>query len=111
AESSGSGAWRDWTGYFPPGKGLPGDPLTEQNPFTVTSYLVRTASMLGALLRACQARATAGATPGPRPDEPRARSVLTAEGLTESIGRLFKYGLLATLAGLVEAVGILEAVL
>jgi uncharacterized protein with NAD-binding domain and iron-sulfur cluster len=111
AESSGSGAWRDWTGYFPPGKGLPGDPLTEQNPFTVTSYLVRTASMLGALLRACQARATAGAPPGPRPDEPRPRSVLTAEGLTESIGRLFKYGLLATLAGLVEAVGILEAVL
>src|SRR4029453_2686028 len=65
----------------------------------------------GARRRPGRARATAGAPPGPRPDEPRTASVLTAEGLTESMGRLFKYGLLATLAGLVEAVGILEAVL
>src|SRR5262245_46624508 len=56
AESLRDGSWREWTGYFPPADGLPGDPLTEQNPFTVTSYLMRTASLLRALLRSCQAR-------------------------------------------------------
>src|SRR5512143_2436086 len=70
AESSPGGVWRDWTGYFPPGDGLPGDPLTEQNPFTVTSYLVRTASLLRALLRACQARQQAVAATEPAREAP-----------------------------------------
>src|SRR5438034_3629210 len=43
AEHSGNGSWQNWVEHFPPLDGLPGDPLTKQNPFSVSSYLIRTA--------------------------------------------------------------------
>ncbi|MGB0061193.1 NAD(P)-binding protein, partial [Candidatus Binatus sp.] len=46
AERSQSGAYWNFLTYFPPGDGLPGDPVSENDPFTVTSYLARTASIL-----------------------------------------------------------------
>jgi uncharacterized protein with NAD-binding domain and iron-sulfur cluster len=115
AESLRHGGWRDWTGYFPPAGGLPGDPLTEENPFTVTSYLVRTATLLGALLRACQVRQERTATGQKRPTDsagdPGGSRIPTGGELRDTINRLLKYGTLAGLAGLAEAAGLLEGVL
>jgi uncharacterized protein with NAD-binding domain and iron-sulfur cluster len=113
------GAWLNWMAYFPPSEGLPGDPLTEQNPFSVGSYLTRTAILLRTLLLACQTRQSAGPD---RPGKSEAGSpafshldsenfwVPSPEPFAENIGRLLKYGFLATMAGLIEAVGILETV-
>src|SRR5512143_294613 len=54
ADRSPDGAWHTWMACFPPGKGLPGDPFTEQNPFSLTGYLVRAAALLRVLLSSCE---------------------------------------------------------
>ncbi len=50
AEPCGNGQWLNWTAFFPPADGLPGDPLTADNPFTIKSYLVHTSALLRTLL-------------------------------------------------------------
>src|SRR5262249_7887486 len=55
AEREPGGAWSAFMARFPGGDGLPGDPLTEGNPYTVVGYLWRTAALLRTLLAACQA--------------------------------------------------------
>lgn len=117
ADHSPDGAWQSWMAHFPPVGGLPGDPLTVDNPFSVSSYLVRTASLLRTLLLACQARQ------GTRPDPQAAgesgstdwlrgegRRAPSASEITEAIARLLKYGVLATIAGVIEAARLLETV-
>ena len=63
AERSRDGSYWNFLSYFPPGDGLPGDPLSEHDPFTVTSYLARTASILRTLLLAVQARRSSKTSP------------------------------------------------
>src|SRR5690349_8680233 len=46
-----SGAWEPWVAYFPQGKGLPGDPMTNHNPLSVSGYLRQAISLLLELLR------------------------------------------------------------
>ena len=42
--------------YFPPAEGLPGDPLSKNSAFPVSSYLAHTASTLRTMLPAVKAR-------------------------------------------------------
>ena len=77
---------------------MPGDPLTEKNPFTVGGYLLHTARLLRTLLTGVQ-------TAGTRTEVPTQR-----EAVAQQIAELFRYGVLSTTAGLVTAVGVLEAV-
>jgi uncharacterized protein with NAD-binding domain and iron-sulfur cluster len=118
-ERSRNGVWQNWIGHFPPIPGLPGDPLTEENPFSIMSYLVRTATLLRTLLLAAQIRQTTTTTE--RQENRENSSTLkshadrpagspSTEEILADIGRLLKYGLLATLTGLSEAAGILEVV-
>lgn len=100
---------RTFLSYFPPDDSLPGDPMTEQdNPFSVTSYLVRTASLLRTILL------TIEIAPETRADHRRSRSHrqpqnnATVEDVSVRIGRLLKLGAIASTAGLIEALGILE---
>lgn len=120
ADRSQSGSWLNWMAYFPPGTGLPGDPLTEQNPFSISSYLVRTAALLRTLLLAAQTRQYSGTAgkrgestsrnaSSPHPDGERLQ-IPSAEAVAENISRLLKYGLLATTAGLIEAVELLKTI-
>lgn len=119
AEQTRSGSWVNWLAHFPSTPGDPGDPLTKKNPFSVTSYLTHTVSLLRTLLLAVQThqdrrgaahggnennRTSAFHYGSRRPGPP------SAEVLTESITRLLKYGSLATMAVLIEAVGLLEMV-
>jgi uncharacterized protein with NAD-binding domain and iron-sulfur cluster len=41
---------RGWSVHFPPGDGLPGGPVVGYNPFTIASYMVRTATLMQTLL-------------------------------------------------------------
>ena len=95
------GEWLNWQAYFPPAEGLPGDPLTDHNPFTVTSYLKRSLALLRALLESVQANEELN----DRDSRGRGRS---PQEICESMHRLLKYTLLASMSGLVEAVSLLE---
>ncbi len=102
--------------YFPPADGLPGDPLTSNNPFTVSSYLAHAASALRTMLLTVEARASrhVGAD-RVQQAEPTfdlhgasLQSGVLPEDLTARIARLLKFGLLATTAGIVEGLGLLQ---
>ncbi len=95
------GGWDDWTALFPPMPGLPGDPLTAGNPFSVTGYLVHTVRLLGTVVDS--ARRRQGGDSGGEPGGPRRRSPRTPEAVLDSLSRLVRYGNLATLVGLAEA--------
>lgn len=114
------GQWSPWLALFPPAPGLPGDPLTNHNPFTVTAYLGRLATMLRVTLAGVSTRdreaADARAAPSaPNPPSPPGmdpvRDSSSAAEVTAAIARLLKYGLVATVAGLGEAVALLEIML
>ena len=119
ADRSHRDSWQAWMACFPPGNGLPGDPLTGHNPFSMTGYLVRTASLLRTLLLSCQSRQGSWSEVGDRSEggntsAPQAGAhsrLRSSEAVVEAIGRVLKYGALATMAGLIEAVGILELLL
>jgi uncharacterized protein with NAD-binding domain and iron-sulfur cluster len=95
AEAAGDGGWQTWTASFPPMPGLPGDPLTQENPFTVSGYLWRSAQLLITLLESVQ---SAPAAPAGRPWS----SPAAPEAVLNALGRLVRYGQLATLSGLLE---------
>lgn len=111
------GSWFNWMAYFPPGDGLPGDPLTAYNPFSLASYMARAATLVRSLLVSVQSRRSSQAEKAGI----GGNGVAAADGgagawlpsgatIAENVGRLIKYGLLATTAGLVEAAGILEII-
>jgi uncharacterized protein with NAD-binding domain and iron-sulfur cluster len=115
-EPSQKGGWLTWTAFFPTSEGLPGDPLTTHNPFTMMSYLTRTVDLLRTLLLGVQ---TQSANDGMEEERQGNESYVlyteegesqepSLESIRESMTRLGKYGLLSTLAGLIEALAILE---
>lgn len=93
------GGWDDWTAFFPPMPGLPGDPLTADNPFSVSGYLVHTVRLLATVVESARRRQDDAYG---EPDEPR-HSPLAPEAVLDSLARLIRYGHLATLVGLAEA--------
>ncbi len=48
------GEWEFWRAHFPPGRGLPGEPLERGSPFTVSGYLRQAAALVGELLRSAR---------------------------------------------------------
>ena len=116
AERSQSGTYWNFLTYFPPGDGLPGDPLSENDPFTVTSYLARTASILRTLLLAVQAsRSSRAATlrntyRARRSNQSKAKPAEAKGEQSVRLARLLGLGAIATTAGLIEAVEMLETV-
>ena len=111
ADRQRDGSWFNWMAYLPPGDGLPGDPLTVHNPFSLTSYMVRAASLVRSLLVSVQKR---DAPRGSQSDAGEnsigdSESLFPSmEAISENVKRLLKYGLLTTVAGLIEAAGLLE---
>lgn len=106
AEHTADGGWSAFMARFPGGEGLPGDPLTAGNPYTVIGYLRRTAALLRTLLEACRSSAAGADAAAP---DPAADGPLHVATVIESINRLLKYGALATMAGMIEAAALLEA--
>jgi len=108
AEQSRRGAWLAWTAHFPPSEGLPGDPLTTYNPFALGSYLARAAALLRALL--FDVKTHDGDAPAPAVS-PAQYGEQSNEHLIVAVQRLLRYGLVATSAGVLEALTILEVLL
>lgn len=115
ADVSRRGSWLTWTAHFPAAEGLPGDPLTTKNPFALGSYLAHAAALLRTLLFGVETRSEsakdAGRHAASAPHEPNESSEPSPESVVASMTRLLGYGLLATTAGLIEALAILEVVL
>jgi uncharacterized protein with NAD-binding domain and iron-sulfur cluster len=103
------GQWLHWTANFPPAEGLPGDPLSQSNPFTMTGYLTRTAALLRTLLTSVHTGGPGAADTGDGVEEPPESSV-SVKRIRSSIERLVSLGMLGTVTGLLEAVAILEIV-
>ncbi len=108
-----NGPYTPLISYFPPADGLPGDPLTDNNPFTISSYLAHTASALRTMLLSVDARTAKARYSGPPPSDPPQESTSAFPGLPDDLKarilRLLKFGLLATTAGVIEALGLLQA--
>src|SRR5262249_29885556 len=84
----GAASWQHWVAHFPPGVGLPGDPVSEGSPFTVARYLRQSAMLVAELLRSASEL------------EQRRRS---------SVGEtVLRYGRLATTAALYESADLLR---
>ncbi len=117
ADPSNKGGWLNWTAYFPPADGLPGDPLSPHNPFTVKSYVVHTAALLRALLLGLETRHSAQAQDSDT-GEPGAAlhaeddedTRISADSVLAKITDWLKYGALTSIAGLIEAAALLEVV-
>jgi len=116
------GEWLPWLALFPPAEGLPGDPLTNHNPFTIAAYLARLATMLRITIASAQ---MLHPDPAPRSHASTVQSstentksyystdyyTLGTDEVAATIARLIKYGMLATVAGLSEAVALVEVAL
>ena len=101
-----SGGWEPWVAYFPQGKGLPGDPIANHNPLSVSGYLRQAISLLLELLRsAAQKQGQSGceSSAPPNPSGP--------EVFVEAAERLLRYGQLATIAAIFEAADMLRVAL
>jgi uncharacterized protein with NAD-binding domain and iron-sulfur cluster len=100
--------------YFPPAEGLPGDSLSEHDPFAAASYMARAANALRAMMVAASEQS------GERPIRPEDRlhssnfgmssDADQAASLESTVTRLLKLGGLATLAGLIEGAELLQLI-
>ncbi|MGP1676452.1 MAG: NAD(P)-binding protein, partial [Burkholderiales bacterium] len=117
ADPSSKGGWLNWTAYFPPADGLPGDPLSPHNPFTVKSYVVHTAALLRALLLDLETRHSAQAQDSDTGDAGAALRAeededtrISADSVLAKITDWLKLGALTSIAGMIEAAALLEVV-
>ena len=113
ADIGNDGRWIKWTALFPGVDGLPGDPFTETNPFTVRSYVNCTLGLLKTLVFNVQ---THGVSIDPESDKASAdadeflenEEPLTSGRVSRLLKELTRFGRLGTTAGLIEAFAILE---
>jgi uncharacterized protein with NAD-binding domain and iron-sulfur cluster len=112
ADLSPSGRWLPWKVNLPPFDGMPGDPGNQLPRWSIADYLARSLTLVRTLLSAVQSReSTPPVTGTPGTTGGRTTGVGTPESLLEDVTRLLKLGQLATLAAVVEALGLVEAVL
>jgi uncharacterized protein with NAD-binding domain and iron-sulfur cluster len=94
--------WSFWMAHFPPGQGQPGD-STNDDLFTVTSYLRQSVMLIGELLRSAGVKEAAPRTGEPGPAARGASSTRDPEVLASAISAALRYGQLATTAAILEA--------
>jgi uncharacterized protein with NAD-binding domain and iron-sulfur cluster len=114
ADWSGKEGWVAWTAYFPPARGLPGDPIEPENPFTIRSYLSRAVSLLRALLFSL-ARSSQQPFSGAEQFDPlRSGPPITPEApdaIARAIKVFLRIGVATGAAALSEALALIEAAL
>ncbi len=110
ADRSATGDWITWTAHFPAGKGLPGDPIAEENPFTIRNYFARAAALLRTLLFGLEMRAQH--QPSRCGDEDSSLSKeRSPDAIANAIGALVRSGVLAGTVTLIEAIALVETAL
>jgi uncharacterized protein with NAD-binding domain and iron-sulfur cluster len=118
ADPSPKGGWLSWLAHFPPAEGLPGDPLTAYNPFTIGGYFAHTVALLRTLLFGVKTRH--GSDAGACCDQFDGSALhigngelrsTSGEALIAKLTKLLRFGVLMTATGLIEALAILEVAL
>lgn len=102
-DRSASGAWKPWLVHFPAAAGQPGDADSPQA-FTVLDYLGRSASLVLTLLQAIRSKAEPKAQPSPTDGATR------GSDLMQMMSRWVRYGELASLTGILQAMEVLDSV-
>jgi uncharacterized protein with NAD-binding domain and iron-sulfur cluster len=118
ADPSPKGGWLSWLAHFPPAEGLPGDPLTTYNPFTIGGYFAHTVALLRTLLFGVKTRHGSDAIAcrdqfngsALHIDNGDLRST-SVEALIAQLTKLLRFGVLMTTTGVIEALAILEVAL
>jgi uncharacterized protein with NAD-binding domain and iron-sulfur cluster len=106
------GGWEPWVAHFPPGQGLPGDPLPESSPFTLTGYLSKAVALVVELVRSADAsRAQAAAAGQARAEPPPAAAPAGAPSVDKLVDFVLRHGQLGTVAAILEATEMLARVL
>ena len=99
--------WSTWQAHFAPGRGEPGDPLSQGSPFSVLAYLRQAALLVAELLRSAAAHpgaGTAAAAPeGPSAPAAAAPGRSSPQAIAAAVDALLRYGQFATLAAATEA--------
>lgn len=101
ADESRSG-WRVWHAHFPAVPGLPGDPLEETNPFSLSAYLTRSVELLRALVRS-----TFSAKPDAEPKDLEFSNV-SPRAIVDKMASVLRAGLFTGAGALYEAVSLLK---
>ena len=94
--------WTAWTTFFPPADGLPGDPINKETGFTLQQYLGRAISLLRTLILSLDVAATNSSQTPP---------LTTGKSVLSEMQRILSLGLLTGIAGIVEALSLLEIAL
>jgi uncharacterized protein with NAD-binding domain and iron-sulfur cluster len=102
-DRSPDGTWIPWTVHFQPMPGEPGDP--DVRSWTVADYLARTGTLLVTLLQAIRVRAEPAAGV---PDA--GKQAPAPDAATQMMSRWLRYGELASLTGMIQAVELLNVV-
>ena len=112
ADRKPDGSWLNWMAFFPPTAGAPGDPLDERNPYSMQGYMTRAAELIVALLRsiALHREPEAAAATSESTEKASGSATTVLETLIERVFQVLRYGQLATMAALLEAAGLLAAV-
>ncbi|HEY3593413.1 MAG TPA: FAD-dependent oxidoreductase [Polyangiaceae bacterium] len=98
------GNWLPWTTVFAPTPGDPGDPDPRAG-WTMTDYLNRSVSLVLALMQAIQS-----GRPNAEPAGPPRAERMAPPAVTETMMRWLRFGELASLAGLIQAMQLLDNV-
>src|SRR5438552_9169334 len=101
AERDPAGRWLAWGAEIPGTAGLPGDPHPAGLRWTMTDYVGRIAALLRTLVGSLAPQLGAATT----------AADAAPASVVERVTRLLRYGELATLAALIEAVALLETML
>lgn len=96
-----AGEWSVWQAALPPADGLPGDPSQARQRWTLADYMQRSVQLLRTLFEATLGDGGASASAGRGAGEPPPSPL-------DDLARLVRYGELAGLAGLLQAVATLE---
>jgi uncharacterized protein with NAD-binding domain and iron-sulfur cluster len=105
-DQTAGGDWQFWLAHFPPGRGLPGDPITDASPFTVRGYLRQSAILIVELLRSAAA-AERGREAGAERNA-SAGSPSSDAAVASAADRLLRLGKLATIAAVFEAADVMR---
>jgi uncharacterized protein with NAD-binding domain and iron-sulfur cluster len=117
-EQGSDSQWKNWSAYFPPAAGLPGDPLDRHNPFSVQGYLTQCLRLLRTLMLSVQDRGDAV----PKGDGTEGLAAVATSLITSLLAtvgsdvvgtavRAARYGRLAFGALILEAIGLAQRVL
>lgn len=110
------GDWEPWVARFPPGRGLPGDPFDDGNPFSLGGYLQKSASLVVELLRSAEVQGVSGSSAEAGGNGQKSWSVgfgslPSPETLVKAVEWVLRHGQLATAAAILEATELLRACL